>query len=82
MSRLCHLSPPALPLSNILLGDIHTDRSSTVFFSHAQLGLKPKFHQLDITKKESVTALRDYLVGKYGGLDVLVNNAAIAFKVC
>jgi carbonyl reductase 1 len=44
------------------------------------LGLKPKFHQLDITKKESVTALRDYLVGKNGGLDVLVNNAAIAFK--
>ncbi|XP_047036976.1 carbonyl reductase [NADPH] 1-like [Helicoverpa zea] len=43
-------------------------------------GLKPKFHQLDITNKKSVEVFRDYIKEKYGGIDVLVNNAAIAFK--
>ena len=40
----------------------------------------PKFHQLDITSDESVERLRMYLEKQYGGLDVLVNNAAIAYK--
>jgi len=43
-------------------------------------GLKAKYHLLDINDKESVEKLRDYLVEKYGGLDVLVNNAGIAYK--
>ena len=44
-------------------------------------GLSPKFHQLDILSGESIKKLGDFLVEKYGGLDVLVNNAAILFKV-
>ncbi|XP_020645004.2 carbonyl reductase [NADPH] 1-like [Pogona vitticeps] len=44
-------------------------------------GLKPLFHQLDINDLQSIRALRDFLKEKYGGLDVLVNNAGIAFKV-
>lgn len=44
-----------------------------------KLGLKPKFHQLDIDDEDSVLKLRDFLKATYGGLDVLVNNAAIAF---
>ncbi|KAJ7320562.1 hypothetical protein JRQ81_020073 [Phrynocephalus forsythii] len=44
-------------------------------------GLKPLFHQLDINDLQSIRALRDFLKGKYGGLDVLINNAGIAFKV-
>lgn len=44
-------------------------------------GLKPKFHQLDINDDESVAKFRDYLKNTYDGLDVLINNAAIAFKV-
>ena len=46
-----------------------------------QLGLYPRYHQLDIDDETSVTNLRDYLVSKYGGLDVIVNNAAYYFKV-
>ncbi|XP_052495534.1 carbonyl reductase [NADPH] 1-like [Budorcas taxicolor] len=42
-------------------------------------GLSPRFHQLDITDLQSIRALRDFLRKEYGGLDVLVNNAAIAF---
>ncbi|XP_068126559.1 carbonyl reductase [NADPH] 1-like [Hyperolius riggenbachi] len=44
-------------------------------------GLSPLFHQLDINDPTSIRALRDFLKNKYGGLDVLINNAGIAFKV-
>jgi len=43
-------------------------------------GLAPKFHLLDLGREETVVALRDYMEEKYGGIDVLVNNAGIAFK--
>nr|KAF6377423.1 hypothetical protein mMyoMyo1_002144 [Myotis myotis] len=43
-------------------------------------GLRPRFHQLDIDDLQSIRALRDFLRKEYGGLDVLVNNAGIAFK--
>lgn len=43
-------------------------------------GLKPKLVQLAIDDKASVTAVRDWLLAQYGGLDVLVNNAAIAIS--
>lgn len=43
-------------------------------------GLHPKFHQLDITDHASIVALRDFLEKTYQGLDVLVNNAGIAYK--
>lgn len=41
----------------------------------------PHYHQLDIDNASSVLKLRNYLETKYGGLDILVNNAAIAFKM-
>ncbi|KZC07366.1 Carbonyl reductase [NADPH] 1, partial [Dufourea novaeangliae] len=44
-------------------------------------GLTPKFHQLDVTEESSVIVFRDHLQKTHGGLDILVNNAAIAFKV-
>uniref|UniRef100_A0A1I8G5G5 carbonyl reductase (NADPH) n=2 Tax=Macrostomum lignano TaxID=282301 RepID=A0A1I8G5G5_9PLAT len=43
-------------------------------------GVEPRFHQLDIDSQESVDRLAAYLKGTYGGLDILVNNAAIAYK--
>ncbi|XP_069492221.1 carbonyl reductase [NADPH] 1-like [Ambystoma mexicanum] len=45
-----------------------------------QEGIKSLFHQLDITNLQSINALRDFLKQEYGGLDVLINNAGIAFK--
>ena len=49
-------------------------------FKFLQEGLEAKFHQLDINSRESIEKLRDFLKEEYGGLDVLVNNAGIAFK--
>ena len=43
-------------------------------------GLKPKYHLLDICDEASVVKLRDFMKESYGGIDVLVNNAGIAFK--
>ncbi|VTJ75001.1 Hypothetical predicted protein [Marmota monax] len=44
-------------------------------------GLSPLFHQLDIDDPQSILILRDFLRKEYRGLDVLVNNAGIAFKM-
>ena len=43
-------------------------------------GLKPKFHQLDIDSAESIANLQKYITETYGGLDVLINNAGMAYK--
>lgn len=43
-------------------------------------GLAPLFRQLDINDLESVRAARDFFKAQYGGVDVLINNAGIAFK--
>ncbi|XP_053561923.1 carbonyl reductase [NADPH] 1-like [Bombina bombina] len=44
-------------------------------------GLSAHFHQLDINDLQSIRNIRDFLKEKYGGIDVLINNAGIAFKV-
>lgn len=43
-------------------------------------GLQPKFHQLDINDLNSITSAAAFFKDKYGGVDVLVNNAGVAFK--
>ena len=43
-------------------------------------GLKANYFPLDITDQKSIEKLRDYLVESYGGVDVLINNAGIAFR--
>ena len=42
--------------------------------------LSVQFHSLDITKAESIAALRDFLERSFGRLDVLINNAGIITK--
>uniref|UniRef100_A0A0B7AQJ4 Uncharacterized protein n=1 Tax=Arion vulgaris TaxID=1028688 RepID=A0A0B7AQJ4_9EUPU len=46
-------------------------------------GLHPKYFLLDINNRKNVEELRDFLQKNYNGLDVLINNAGIAFrKLC
>ena len=47
----------------------------------AKEGLKANYHQLDIDNTESIKRCVEYIKNKHGGLDLLVNNAAIAYKV-
>lgn len=42
-------------------------------------GLEPRYHHLDISVEETIVKLRDFMLEKYGGIDVLVNNVGIAF---
>lgn len=42
---------------------------------------KLRSHTLDITDTKTCAALAQFLKKEHGGLDVLVNNAGIAFKV-
>uniref|UniRef100_F1L5Z3 carbonyl reductase (NADPH) n=1 Tax=Ascaris suum TaxID=6253 RepID=F1L5Z3_ASCSU len=39
-----------------------------------------RYHQLDITKRDSIEAFADCLKKEHGGFDVLINNAGFAFK--
>src|SRR4030095_2178650 len=39
--------------------------------------LAVRFHPLDVTGPEGITALRDFLERTFGRLDVLINNAGI-----
>ena len=43
-------------------------------------GVNVSFHQLDIDDKTSIEKLCEYMKQNYGGIDVLVNNAGMAFK--
>merc|ERR1711910_130437 len=43
-------------------------------------GLNPKFHLLDLGNEQTIVKLRDFMKETYGGIDVLVNNAGMAFK--
>ncbi|XP_014276619.1 carbonyl reductase [NADPH] 3 isoform X4 [Halyomorpha halys] len=44
-----------------------------------KLGLKPEFHQLDIEDPKSIADFAEFIKNTHGGIDVLVNNAAIAY---
>ncbi|KAA0203609.1 hypothetical protein HAZT_HAZT008226 [Hyalella azteca] len=46
----------------------------------AKSGLKPRFHPLDVDDASSIETFATFLKKEYGGLDVLVNNAAIGYK--
>lgn len=66
---------------NVYLTARDTTRGMNAISELEKQGFNPKFHQLDINDDDSVKKFRDYLQNTYGGLDILVNNAAIAFKV-
>ena len=44
-------------------------------------GLHPSLLHLDVDSQQSIQQARDLVEEKYGRLDVLVNNAAVGFRV-
>ena len=43
-------------------------------------GLYPQFHELDVCDVRSIKRLKSFLTSQYGGVDVIVNNAGIAYN--
>ena len=58
----------------------NVERGNNAVKELEKTGINASFHQLDIDDRSSIEKLRDYMKDKYGGIDVLVNNAGIAFK--
>ena len=64
---------------DVFLTSRNTERGHDAVKELEGEGLKPKYHQLDICDVSSIEKLRDTMLSNYGGIDVLVNNAGIAF---
>ena len=52
------------------------ERGQAAVAELAAQGLKAFFHTLDVDSRESIVACRDFMVQHYGGVDILINNAA------
>lgn len=66
--------------SFIHLSSSCSGRGQEAIESLSSEGLKAMFHQLDINDLNSITTAAAFFKDKYGGVDVLINNAGIAFK--
>jgi len=68
------------PTWKVYLTARNPDLGHTAVNEFKKLGISPLFHQLDITSPASCDAFAAHLKKEHGGLDVLVNNAGIAYK--
>jgi len=50
-------------------------------FVEKEFGVKSVAFQCDITNKKEIEGLRDFILSKFGRIDILINNAAIDPKV-
>lgn len=60
--------------SQVVVADLDSDRARAVA---AELGQAGHAVRVDVSSEESVTAMRDEVLGRFGRADVLVNNAAV-----
>ena len=72
-------------LAKIFDGDVfltarNVERGMAAVKALEKENIAVKFHQLDIDNPESNAGIAAFMKEKYGGIDILVNNAAIAFK--
>ncbi|CAG2119227.1 unnamed protein product [Medioppia subpectinata] len=65
---------------DVILTSRDESRGLAAVKSLNERGFKALYHQLDIDDNTSVNDLKKYLLDNYNGLDVLVNNAAIAYS--
>jgi len=72
-------------LAKVFDGDVfltarNVERGMAAIKALEKENVQVKFHQLDIDNPESNAKIAAFIKDKYGGIDILVNNAAIAFK--
>jgi len=66
---------------DVFLTSRNVDRGNTALKLLQNEGLSLKYHQLDIEDLDSIQKLHDFMLENYGGVDVLVNNAGVAFNM-
>ena len=52
----------------VILTSRDSERGVTAVKQLEEEGLKAKFHQLDITSRDSISALKEYIEKNYGGM--------------
>ncbi len=62
--------------ANVVIGDVRTDQGEAVA---AEIGERAVFTRLDVSSEEEWAAAIALTTERFGGLDVLVNNAGIGF---
>lgn len=60
--------------------DVERGKNACVKLEEEGVAKPPKFHQLDIVDEGSIGRFRDYIEKEYKGIDVLINNAGMAYK--
>uniref|UniRef100_T1L266 Uncharacterized protein n=1 Tax=Tetranychus urticae TaxID=32264 RepID=T1L266_TETUR len=64
----------------VMLCSRDLERGQKAVDSLKQKGFNPVLHQLEISDQNSINKLAETIKNEYQGLDILVNNAAIAYK--
>ena len=64
----------------VYLTSLYEDQGADAIALLEKEGLHPRYHQLDISNRESIIRFRDHIKENHGHIDILINNAAIAFK--
>lgn len=67
--------------ASVLLADIRADAAEAAAKKLTDDGLVARHVWVDITKPDSAKAMVDYAVKEFGGLDILVNNAALMAEI-
>lgn len=61
----------------VYLTSRNDDRGREAVAELNKLGLYPEYHKLDVADRTSIIKFRRHLEAKHGGIDILINNAAI-----
>jgi NAD(P)-dependent dehydrogenase (short-subunit alcohol dehydrogenase family) len=66
--------------ATVVIADINEDGANALIESVSDRPNPPAFVRADVTKRESIDALVDDVVGRFGRIDVLVNSAGTAAR--
>lgn len=61
--------------ASVVIADVRADEGAAFA---AALGARARFREVDVAQPEQISALVDYAVSEFGGLQVMVNNAAVS----
>src|SRR5690606_35148469 len=62
----------------VAIADIHDVRGQETLEELRQLGADAFYQRCDVTQVEHLQKLKDMLIQKWGGVDIMVNNAGVA----